>query len=69
MDRLAMLMSGAPNLRDVIPFPKTNQGMDLMSNAPVYIAQHQLDELRVTSTVPKPQAVPKPQTVPKPQAE
>ncbi len=50
MDRLAMLVSGAPNLRDVIPFPKTNQGIDVMSGAPVKIAQNQLDELRVTST-------------------
>jgi aspartyl-tRNA synthetase len=52
MDRLAMLVSGAPTLRDVIPFPKTNQGIDQMSGAPVVIAPEQLDELFVKSTAP-----------------
>ena len=50
MDHLAMLISGAPNLRDVIPFPKTNQGMDLMSDAPVVIKNDQLEEVYVEST-------------------
>ena len=50
MDRLAMLLSGAQNLRDVIPFPKNNQGVDQMSGAPVAIEPEQLDEVYVRST-------------------
>ncbi|MBM4375501.1 MAG: aspartate--tRNA ligase [Deltaproteobacteria bacterium] len=47
MDRLTMLLSGGSTLRDVIPFPKTNQGVDTMSGAPVVVAPAQLDELHV----------------------
>jgi aspartyl-tRNA synthetase len=51
MDRLAMLLSGAANLRDVIPFPKTNQGTDQMTGAPVPVDPAQLAELHVRSAV------------------
>ena len=45
-----MLLTGAATLRDVIPFPKTNQGTDQMTGAPVSVDERQLAELYVKST-------------------
>jgi len=47
MDRLAMLLSGAESLRDVIPFPKTQKGTDLMTDAPNVVSPEQLLELKI----------------------
>ncbi len=47
MDRLSMLLSGAESLRDVIPFPKTQKGSDLMTDAPNVVSSEQLAELHV----------------------
>ncbi|HZF50015.1 MAG TPA: aspartate--tRNA ligase [Polyangiaceae bacterium] len=52
MDRLSMLVCGAPTLRDVIPFPKTNQGTDQMTGAPVTVDPAQLSEVFIKTVTP-----------------
>ena len=47
MDRLAMLLVGADNIREVIAFPKTAQARCLMTGAPTPVAARQLKELGV----------------------
>jgi aspartyl-tRNA synthetase len=45
LDRLVMIMAGETSIRDVIPFPKTARGADLMSDAPASVPERQLKEL------------------------
>ncbi len=52
MDRLAMLLSGAQSLRDVIPFPKTQRGTDQMTDAPNKVEPNQLQELHIRVVEP-----------------
>ena len=50
LDRLVMHLVGTDNIRDVIPFPKTQSGGDLMTDAPGPVDEMQLTETHVRST-------------------
>jgi len=44
-DRLVAILQNEPNIREVIAFPKTGDGRDLMMDAPSSVDKRQLDEL------------------------
>ena len=45
LDRLVMILAGESSIREVIPFPKTAKGTDLMCEAPSPVPERQLREL------------------------
>ncbi len=54
LDRLAMLMTGADSIREVIAFPKTQTAADPLTDAPTEIGEPQLRELHIRVRTPPP---------------
>lgn len=53
LDRMIMHLTGTSNIRDVIAFPKTQTGADLMTQAPSPVSQAQLRELNLRLALPQ----------------
>ncbi|MEO7371334.1 MAG: aspartate--tRNA ligase, partial [Ilumatobacteraceae bacterium] len=53
IDRLVAILAGEENIREVIAFPKTQSGMDPMTNAPTPVDAKQLTDLGIRTLPPK----------------
>jgi aspartyl-tRNA synthetase len=53
LDRMCALLCGTTSIRDVIAFPKTQKGQDLMAQSPTPVTPKQLRELHIQTVMPE----------------
>ncbi|MBS0630808.1 MAG: aspartate--tRNA ligase [Verrucomicrobia bacterium] len=53
LDRMCALLCGTTSIRDVIAFPKTQKGQDLMAQSPTPVTPKQLKELHIATVQPE----------------
>jgi len=53
LDRMCALLCGTTSIRDVIAFPKTQKGQDLMAQSPTPVTPRQLKELHISVVMPE----------------
>ncbi len=53
LDRMCALLCGTTSIRDVIAFPKTQKGQDLMAQSPTPVTAKQLKDLHIATVMPE----------------